>query len=163
ASARMGAGGAFLRRRPRPDALPPRAMILPAVAAAALPCRLPPLYRNKRRWDGMTVDTEAHDGARANRTTAPSRRDSARRDDQLAQAMAAHCLHSWTHRADYFPSRVCPGRPLTRVGRQWARMLLRFPMPAAIVPLVDLAAHLPNRGALIGLDLGTKTIGVASS
>jgi putative Holliday junction resolvase len=36
-------------------------------------------------------------------------------------------------------------------------------MPAAIVPVAELAAHLPARGALIGLDLGTKTIGVASS
>src|SRR5215470_5499572 len=36
-------------------------------------------------------------------------------------------------------------------------------MPAAIVPLPDLAPLLPARGALIGLDLGTKTIGVATS
>ncbi len=36
-------------------------------------------------------------------------------------------------------------------------------MPAAIVPLADMAALLPERGALIGLDLGTKTIGVAAS
>ena len=32
-----------------------------------------------------------------------------------------------------------------------------------ILPLADAAAHLPPRGALIGLDLGTKTIGVAAS
>ena len=32
-----------------------------------------------------------------------------------------------------------------------------------ILPLADVAAHLPPRGALIGLDLGTKTIGVAVS
>jgi putative Holliday junction resolvase len=32
-----------------------------------------------------------------------------------------------------------------------------------ILPLADTAAHLPPRGALIGLDLGTKTIGVAAS
>ena len=32
-----------------------------------------------------------------------------------------------------------------------------------IVPLADLAPLLPPRGALIGLDLGTKTIGVATS
>src|SRR6201988_4583177 len=30
-------------------------------------------------------------------------------------------------------------------------------------PLLELAPHLPARGALIGLDLGTKTIGVAVS
>jgi putative holliday junction resolvase len=36
-------------------------------------------------------------------------------------------------------------------------------MPAAIVALPDLAPLLPARGALIGLDLGTKTIGVATS
>ena len=36
-------------------------------------------------------------------------------------------------------------------------------MPALILPLVDAAAHWPERGALIGLDLGTKTIGVAVS
>jgi putative holliday junction resolvase len=36
-------------------------------------------------------------------------------------------------------------------------------MPALILPLVEAAAHLPARGALIGLDVGTKTIGVATS
>ena len=36
-------------------------------------------------------------------------------------------------------------------------------MPALILPLVEVMAYLPVRGALIGLDLGTKTIGVASS
>jgi len=36
-------------------------------------------------------------------------------------------------------------------------------MPAPILPLIDAAAHWPERGALIGLDLGTKTIGVAVS
>jgi putative Holliday junction resolvase len=36
-------------------------------------------------------------------------------------------------------------------------------MPAAIVAVSELAPHLPARGALIGLDLGTKTIGVAAS
>ena len=34
---------------------------------------------------------------------------------------------------------------------------------AVILPLVEAAGHLPPRGALIGLDLGSKTIGVASS
>jgi putative Holliday junction resolvase len=36
-------------------------------------------------------------------------------------------------------------------------------MPAPILPLVDAATHWPQRGALVGLDLGTKTIGVAVS
>src|SRR5438046_6819499 len=36
-------------------------------------------------------------------------------------------------------------------------------MPAPILPLADIAPLLPPRGALIGLDLGTKTIGVAAS
>lgn len=36
-------------------------------------------------------------------------------------------------------------------------------MPAPILPLVEAAAHWPARGALIGLDLGSKTIGVAVS
>ena len=36
-------------------------------------------------------------------------------------------------------------------------------MPALILPLIDAAVHWPERGALIGLDLGTKTIGVAVS
>ena len=36
-------------------------------------------------------------------------------------------------------------------------------MPALILPLIEAARYLPARGALIGLDLGTKTIGVASS
>src|SRR3954452_13273466 len=38
-----------------------------------------------------------------------------------------------------------------------------LPMPALIVPLVEVMSYLPIRGALIGLDLGTKTIGIASS
>jgi putative Holliday junction resolvase len=36
-------------------------------------------------------------------------------------------------------------------------------MPAPVLPLTEAAAHLPATGALIGLDLGTKTIGVAVS
>ena len=36
-------------------------------------------------------------------------------------------------------------------------------MPALILPLIEAAAQWPVRGALIGLDLGTKTIGVAVS
>lgn len=34
---------------------------------------------------------------------------------------------------------------------------------SVILPLVEAAGHLPVRGVLIGLDLGTKTIGVAAS
>ncbi len=36
-------------------------------------------------------------------------------------------------------------------------------MPALILPLIDAVTHWPERGALVGLDLGTKTIGVAVS
>jgi putative holliday junction resolvase len=36
-------------------------------------------------------------------------------------------------------------------------------MAALILPLIDAVAHWPERGALVGLDLGTKTIGVAVS
>jgi putative holliday junction resolvase len=36
-------------------------------------------------------------------------------------------------------------------------------MPAVILPLIEAAPRLPARGSLIGLDLGSKTIGVASS
>ena len=36
-------------------------------------------------------------------------------------------------------------------------------MPALILPLVEAARHLAARGALIGLDLGARTIGVATS
>ena len=36
-------------------------------------------------------------------------------------------------------------------------------MPAPVLPLIDAATHWPQRGALVGLDLGTKTIGVAVS
>jgi putative Holliday junction resolvase len=38
-----------------------------------------------------------------------------------------------------------------------------MPAPAPILPLVEAAAHWPPRGTLVGLDLGTKTIGVAAS
>src|ERR1700755_2845367 len=36
-------------------------------------------------------------------------------------------------------------------------------MPAPILPLIAAAPHSPARGPLVGLDLGTKTIGVAVS
>ena len=36
-------------------------------------------------------------------------------------------------------------------------------MPAPVVPLIEAVRYFPSRGALIGLDLGTKTIGVAAS
>ncbi len=36
-------------------------------------------------------------------------------------------------------------------------------MPALILPLIQATAHWPERGALVGLDLGAKTIGVAVS
>jgi putative Holliday junction resolvase len=36
-------------------------------------------------------------------------------------------------------------------------------MPAPVLPLVEAAPLLPARGSLLGLDLGTKTIGVAAS
>jgi putative Holliday junction resolvase len=36
-------------------------------------------------------------------------------------------------------------------------------MTARILPLVEAVSHWPARGTLIGLDLGTKTIGVAAS
>jgi putative holliday junction resolvase len=36
-------------------------------------------------------------------------------------------------------------------------------MPALILPLIDAVAHWPPRGALVGLDPGTRTIGVAVS
>src|SRR5258708_15722782 len=36
-------------------------------------------------------------------------------------------------------------------------------MPGTVLPLAEIAPLLPARGALIGLDLGTKTIGVAAS
>ena len=36
-------------------------------------------------------------------------------------------------------------------------------MPAPVLPLAEAAVHLPPKGALLGLDLGTRTIGVAVS
>src|SRR6516164_9337257 len=36
-------------------------------------------------------------------------------------------------------------------------------MPGVVLPLAEIAPLLPVRGALLGLDLGTKTIGVAAS
>ena len=43
------------------------------------------------------------------------------------------------------------------------RRVLSGAMPALILPLIEAATHWPERGALVGLDLGTKTIGVAVS
>jgi putative Holliday junction resolvase len=39
----------------------------------------------------------------------------------------------------------------------------RLRMPALVLPLMEAAKLLPPRGTLLGLDLGTKTIGVAAS
>ena len=36
-------------------------------------------------------------------------------------------------------------------------------MPALVIDVSEAARHLPARGALLGLDLGSKTIGVATS
>jgi putative Holliday junction resolvase len=36
-------------------------------------------------------------------------------------------------------------------------------MPAPVLPLIEAARLLPARGALLGLDLGTTTIGIAAS
>jgi putative Holliday junction resolvase len=36
-------------------------------------------------------------------------------------------------------------------------------MTAAILPLVEAAGHWPERGPLVGIDLGSKTIGIAAS
>ena len=36
-------------------------------------------------------------------------------------------------------------------------------MSALILPFSEVVVHLPPRGALLGLDLGTKTIGIAAS
>jgi putative holliday junction resolvase len=47
------------------------------------------------------------------------------------------------------------------VGRTPRRVLTENPMP--VLGLVDAAPLLPARGTLIGLDLGSKTIGVAAS
>src|SRR6266850_5171611 len=44
-----------------------------------------------------------------------------------------------------------------------ASRVMRCAMPAPILPVIEAAAHWPERGALIGLDFGTKTIGVAVS
>src|ERR1700712_762236 len=41
--------------------------------------------------------------------------------------------------------------------------MLSGDMPALILPLIEATPHWPARGGLIGLDLGTKTIGVAVS
>ena len=41
--------------------------------------------------------------------------------------------------------------------------MLTAAMPAPVLPLIEAAALLPPRGTLLGLDLGTKTIGVAAS
>ena len=52
-----------------------------------------------------------------------------------------------------------PLPPLPAGRRAWYAL----PMPAPILPLIEAADLWPERGALVGLDLGTKTIGVAVS
>ena len=58
------------------------------------------------------------------------------------------------------------GRAASRGSLHWPPAVSHvnpFLVAALILPLVEAAAHLPRRGALIGLDLGSKTIGVATS
>src|SRR6202795_2113310 len=55
------------------------------------------------------------------------------------------------------------GQLLPAALRNRQRACYAHAMPAPILPLIEAAAHWPERGALIGLDLGTKTIGVAVS
>jgi putative holliday junction resolvase len=72
---------------------------------------------------------------------------------------------------DVFLSRLGETKDRTRAGKinrgcfvgSQARMLNPRCMPAPVLPLAEIAPLLPKRGALIGLDLGTKTIGVAAS
>src|SRR5215470_5904077 len=52
-----------------------------------------------------------------------------------------------------------PPRPLPAP----RRACYALAMPAPILALIEAAGHWPERGALIGLDLGTRTIGVAVS
>jgi len=47
-------------------------------------------------------------------------------------------------------------------GVMLAKCMTQTASPAPIIPLADLAPLLPGRGPLLGLDLGTKTIGVAT-
>ena len=47
--------------------------------------------------------------------------------------------------------------------RHWPPLVDVLAGPMPIVSLEEIAADLPARGALIGLDLGSKTIGVAAS
>jgi putative holliday junction resolvase len=66
-----------------------------------------------------------------------------------------------------------PAQAVSMVSRSAVSCVCRFArgacgvlcgaMPALILPLTDAEAHWPERGALVGLDLGTKTIGVAVS
>jgi putative Holliday junction resolvase len=50
-----------------------------------------------------------------------------------------------------------------KTGVHFPEHALGTAMPTAIFAVVELALQLPQRGALLGLDLGTKTIGVATS
>ena len=58
------------------------------------------------------------------------------------------------------PSRLCVTAKM-RVCK--TRVMRSGLMSASVLPLIDAASRWPERGALIGLDLGTKTIGVAVS
>src|SRR5674476_618669 len=66
------------------------------------------------------------------------------------RAMTLGCLKIWNRVTRCHCMQVFPARATAS------------PM-AVILPLVEAAEQLPARGSLIGLDLGTKTIGVASS
>src|SRR5207237_2227871 len=74
------------------------------------------------------------------------------RSPRTIQIASAHPLHSFL--ASLFRSLA--------LSQHWRRVVSGA-MPALILPLIEAATHWPERGALVGLDLGTKTIGVAVS
>ncbi len=65
------------------------------------------------------------------------------------------------HRQDPCPAASRPRRAMLAMGHELAPRC--GAATAAILALADLAPLLPARGGLIGLDLGTKTIGVAAA
>jgi putative Holliday junction resolvase len=76
-------------------------------------------------------------------------------------AAALHKLRLWCGPGLHCTMTLKKRHGAVRPGHKHAILCYGSPMP--VVPLVDLVPFLPLRGALMGLDLGTKTIGVASS
>src|SRR5579859_149914 len=121
-----------------------RAPAIPAIGAERIGCRLP-----SRAVNVVLIAMSVSSPTTDHRLPARRRKMNNREQSRLVPE-TSHRRH-----------REHPGKP--GFARPQSRVLCAFSMPAPVLSLIDAATLWPERGALVGLDLGTKTIGVAVS